>query len=73
MLLIWRQHIARPKRRNLVLSEFIQACLDEETLLDEAGMLKPKAQVEKLRWHKLTQISPLDYHEETIVIAWEVE
>ncbi|TFK51779.1 ATP-dependent DNA ligase [Heliocybe sulcata] len=26
---------AKPKRRHLVVSEFIQACLDEETLLDE--------------------------------------
>lgn len=25
----------RPKRRNIVISDWIQACLDEETLLDE--------------------------------------
>ncbi|TFY80530.1 hypothetical protein EWM64_g3481 [Hericium alpestre] len=34
-----RELIARtskPKRRNLVLADYIQACLDEETLLDEA-------------------------------------
>lgn len=29
----------RPKRRHMVISEFIQACLDEDTLLDEDGML----------------------------------
>ncbi|KAF8638944.1 hypothetical protein AX16_010418 [Volvariella volvacea WC 439] len=28
---------SKPKRRHLVISEFIQACLDEETLLDEDG------------------------------------
>ena len=27
----------RPKRRYLVVSEYIQACLDEQTLLDEEG------------------------------------
>jgi DNA ligase-4 len=27
----------RPKRRHLVVSEYIQACLDEQTLLDEEG------------------------------------
>lgn len=27
----------RPKRRHLVISEFIRACLDEGTLLDEDG------------------------------------
>ncbi|KAJ7760471.1 DNA ligase IV [Mycena metata] len=31
---------AKPKRRRLVISEFIQACLDEETLLDEDGKNK---------------------------------
>jgi DNA ligase-4 len=30
---------ARPKRRHLVISEFIQACLEEGTLLDEDGEL----------------------------------
>jgi hypothetical protein len=29
----------RPKRRHLIISEFIQACLDEETLLDEEGVM----------------------------------
>lgn len=29
--------IFRPKRRHLVISEYIRACLDEETLLDEDG------------------------------------
>ena len=27
----------RPKRRHLVVSEYIQACLDEQTLLNEEG------------------------------------
>ncbi|KAI0058986.1 ATP-dependent DNA ligase [Artomyces pyxidatus] len=30
---------SKPKRRNLVLSDFIQACLDEDTLLDEADFI----------------------------------
>lgn len=29
--------IFRPRRRYLIISDFIQACLDEETLLDEDG------------------------------------
>ena len=29
--------ISRPKRRRLVIAEFVQACLDEGTLLDEEG------------------------------------
>jgi len=37
--LIWV--ICRPKRRHLVISEYIQACLDEETLLDEDGTVHP--------------------------------
>ncbi len=31
--------ICRPKHRNLVLSDFIEACIEEDTLLNEAGML----------------------------------
>lgn len=31
------RYAARPKRRHLVISEYIQACLDEATLLDEDG------------------------------------
>jgi DNA ligase-4 len=31
--------IYRPKHRNLVLSDFIEACIDENTLLNEAGEL----------------------------------
>ena len=27
----------RPKHRNLVLSDFIEACIEENTLLNEAG------------------------------------
>jgi hypothetical protein len=30
-------YVLRPKRRYLVVSEFITACLDESTLLDEDG------------------------------------
>ena len=30
-------HAIRPKRRHLVVSEFINACLEESTLLDEEG------------------------------------
>jgi DNA ligase-4 len=33
------KRICRPKHRNLVLSDFIEACIDENTLLNEAGML----------------------------------
>lgn len=29
--------LIRPKRKNIVLSSFIEDCLEEETLLDEAG------------------------------------
>ncbi|KAF8551211.1 ATP-dependent DNA ligase [Imleria badia] len=32
------QRTSKPKRRRLVISDYIQACLDEETLLDEEGM-----------------------------------
>lgn len=32
--------MSRPKRRRLVISDYIQACLDEETLLDEEGELE---------------------------------
>ncbi|KAH9839814.1 DNA ligase 4 [Rhodofomes roseus] len=31
------QRTSKPKRRHLVISQFIQACLDEATLLDEEG------------------------------------
>jgi len=31
------QRTSTPKRRNLVISDFIQACLEEGTLLDEEG------------------------------------
>ncbi|KAI0051030.1 DNA ligase IV [Auriscalpium vulgare] len=33
------QRTSKPKRRNMVISDFIQACLDEETLLDEADFV----------------------------------
>ena len=32
------KRICRPKHRNLVLSDFIEACIEENTLLNEAGM-----------------------------------
>ena len=32
-------YIYRPKHRNLVLSDFIEACIEEETLLNETGKL----------------------------------
>jgi DNA ligase-4 len=38
-MLIFSVRDNRPKRRHLVIAEFIQACLDEETLLDEDGRL----------------------------------
>lgn len=31
------QYVFRPKRRHLIISEYVQACLDEATLLDEDG------------------------------------
>lgn len=31
--------ICRPKHRNIVLSDFVEACLDENTLLNEAGIV----------------------------------
>ncbi|KAI0034447.1 ATP dependent DNA ligase domain-containing protein [Vararia minispora EC-137] len=36
------QRTSKPKRRHLVLSDFIEACLDENTLLDETGQLYRK-------------------------------
>jgi hypothetical protein len=33
------KRICRPKHRNLVLSDFIEACIEENTLLNEAGIL----------------------------------
>lgn len=30
---------SKPKRRNLVLSDFVQACIEESSLLDEEGKL----------------------------------
>lgn len=31
--------ISRPRHRNLVLSDFVEACMEENTLLNEAGEL----------------------------------
>lgn len=39
-------HPIRPKRRYLVVSEFITACLEESTLLDEEGKLREYLQTE---------------------------
>ncbi|KAH0836356.1 hypothetical protein J3R83DRAFT_7909 [Lanmaoa asiatica] len=36
--IILMQLTSKPKRRRLVISDYIQACIDEETLLDEEGM-----------------------------------
>ena len=37
----------RPKRRHLVVSEFITACLEESTLLDEEGKFLEGLQLER--------------------------
>jgi len=53
--------IYRPKHRNLVLSDFIEACIEENTLLNEAGELifcclcYYLAQFPHLRLHALSQ------------------
>jgi hypothetical protein len=36
---VHRPHHFRPKRRHLILAEYIEACLDENTLLDENGAI----------------------------------
>ena len=55
----------RPKHRNLVLSDFVEACIEENTLLNEAGELtfqcfcRHLTQVIELRLHALIITTPV--------------
>lgn len=40
----------RPKRRHLVICEFIEACIEENTLLDEDGGCRIYFLIEMLIW-----------------------
>jgi hypothetical protein len=40
--------VSRPKRRHLVISEFIEACVEENTLLDEDGEWRNCCGVDRL-------------------------
>ena len=57
MLLFWDVYlifprVVRPKRKHLIVSEFITACLEESTLLDEEGEFPENLQLEL--GHELT-------------------
>lgn len=64
--------LRRPKRRHLVISEFVRACLDEETLLDEDGRWRSTIRLTLELKQPLYRIRTLDYVPQLLQFLWVV-